>query len=248
MIRINAFKSKISNYNYVANFPCIDNIFDINELSRIKESVNALNKLLPIPDEIYYIPINLITKPSGFDAVEITTNDNNIYLNVNPIQFPLLNQMIENFKIPEGTKFKKEELYDKQFDIFTHGIEEFLMKALKEYKEKTENRIKFLTEDVDISNTHDKEYYLYIIQEYIKEKGDIALTKLDGIDNVLCDYINGIIDCVEGIMADRIILATYFGGTNDVITTNDRFYKQMTIEELRIVADIIEQVKKKFDE
>ena len=249
MKRIDAFNLEMEKYKFNADFPCVNDIFDADELYKIKEDVNTLNKLLPIPEDIYNVPIRLVTNGSGSDAVNISHNGNSIFLYVNPVYFPLLNQMIENFEIPENYKFKKEELYDKQFAIFTYGIEEFLMKALKKYEIKLNEKIKFLTEDVEITDVKDKNFYLKLIKDYVKEKGDILLlTDLDGIDNVLCDYPNGIIDCVESIMSDRIILATYFGGTNDVITTNDKFYKQMNIEELKIVADIVEQVKKKFDE
>jgi hypothetical protein len=249
MKRIDAFNLEIRKYKFNADFPCVNDIFDVDELYKIKEDVNTLNKLLPIPEDIYNIPIRLVTNGSGSDAVNISYNGNSIFLNVNPVYFPLLNQMIENFEIPENFKFKKEELYDRQFAVFTHGIEEFLMKALKKYEIKLNEKIKFLTEDIEITDVKDDNFYLKLIKDYVKEKGNILLlTDLDGIDNVLCDYPNGMIDCVEGIMSDRIILATYFGGTNDVITTNDKFYKQMNIEELKIVADIVEQVKKKFDE
>jgi hypothetical protein len=250
MQRINAFYSKIEDYAYTADFPCIDDelgaeIFDVEELNKIKTDVKKVLSLLPIPKEIYGIKIHQSIKKIGADAIEISNNKNKIFCNINPTYFPFLNNIIKNIEVPNDVKFEKGELYDKQEAIFNRNIIEYFTDALKQYEIKLNNRINFLTEDVDVSKPT-KEFYLNVIHKYINDKGDIAISTLNGIDNVLCDYPNGIIDCVEGIMYDRVILVTYFADTNNVITTNDKFYKQMNIEELRIVADIIEQIKKRF--
>jgi hypothetical protein len=250
MQRINAFYSKIEDYAYTADFPCIDDelgaeIFDVEELNKIKTDVKKVLSLLPIPKEIYGIKIHLSIKKIGTDAIKISNNKNKIFCNINPTYFPFLNNIIKNIEVPNDVKFEKGELYDKQEAIFNRNIIEYFTDALKQYEIKLNNRINFLTEDVEISKPT-KEFYLNVIHKYINDKGDIAVLTLDDIDNVLLENTNGTIDCVEGIMGDRVILRTYLYGTNEVITSRDRFYKEMNINELRIVADIVEQIKRKY--
>ncbi len=149
MKRIEKFLKEIRKYNLSIDFDFdVKHYINVEYLKNKLKNIENILMLLPIPECICDIKINVNYSMSGQYGITLSHSDNNINMTVNPSYFVELDNLILQIK-PMSHQKTKEDIKNHRITTFQHDIEGFTIIALKNLKRKIKDRIEFLEEEIE---------------------------------------------------------------------------------------------------